>query len=82
MECEWVRNAQKKKRFCWDDGLHYKFLENIFLLGIQSACSDQFSWIDITAQKIFDIVKVSIDGISYDFIDSYLQVEISHAPHV
>ncbi|OAO14902.1 membrane protein [Blastocystis sp. ATCC 50177/Nand II] len=54
----------KRKRFCWDDNLHYKFLENIFLFGIQN----------ISAQKVFDVVKLSLDGVSYEFIDSYLQM--------
>ena len=35
----WTIDFKKKKRFCWDESLHFRFLEFIFRFGIDSICS-------------------------------------------
>ena len=53
----------KKKRFCWDDSLHYRFLEFIFKYGLEN----------ISSSKVHEmLISMSID-IPFSFIDSYVQ---------
>ena len=36
-------DLKKKRRFCWDEGLHFRFLEFAFRYGIESA--DRCGWV-------------------------------------
>ena len=54
----------KKRRFCWDEGLHFRFLEFAFRYGIET----------ITPQKLYDTMKGYMGDVSYDFFNDYLQM--------
>lgn len=53
----------KKKRFCWDDKLHYQFLEFVFKYGVEN----------ISSQKVYDVLRTVIDGLTFEFVDNYMR---------